>query len=379
MNISELTQLPVTLFVGYLAAFLVALLFIVFIHEYGHYKVARLCGIKVEAFSIGFGKEIFGWFDRHGTRWKLSWIPLGGYVKFEGDANAASLPDGSDEAIAARGPDNFHNKPVWQRAAVVAAGPLANFALAIVIFTTFFMFVGIAAIPPRVDGIKPGSAAESAGIVAGDYIREIDGKKITYFGDLQMAIQTRAGDELVVVIERGGTLIPLKLTPTSQEIDNGQGGKVKIGLLGVTHEGTDDAIEYTRYSLPDAFLLGVDRTWYIITTTLKYIGKIFTGKESADQLGGPLAIAHGAGAAASGGFLQFASFIALLSVSVGLINLFPVPMLDGGHLVFYALEAVRGKPIGPRAQEWSFRIGLSFVMMLMVVGSFNDVLRYIIN
>jgi regulator of sigma E protease len=378
MDLTHLMQLPIVFIPVYAAAFLVALLLIVFIHEYGHYIVARWCGVSVTAFSIGFGKELIGWNDKAGTRWKLCLFPLGGYVKFEGDMNAASLPDGT-EVVEDRKPGNFHSKAVWQRALVVVAGPVANFILAIVIFAGLYIFVGVPAMPPRVDEVLKDSAAEKAGIIAGDFVREIDGVKIIYFGDLQTAVVTRAGEELTVIIERNSKLIPLVLIPTTQLVDDGSGGKVRIGLLGVRHEGSKDPVIFAKYSPIEAVAKAADKTWFIVKTTLKYLGKLFTGRENSDQIGGALAIANGAGVAASAGFLQFASFIAFLSVSVGLINLFPVPMLDGGHLFFYALEALRGKPLGPKTQEWSFRIGLSVVVMLMVVGTFNDVLRFIIK
>jgi regulator of sigma E protease len=374
MDVLNLVQLPVSTAIFYAIPFFVAIVVIVFIHELGHFLVARWCGVSIEAFSIGFGKEVTGWYDRHGTRWKLCWIPLGGYVKFKGDANAASMPDAAAMAQAANDPGNFHGKPLWQRAAVVAAGPVANFILAIGLFSAAFMTVGSPVMEPRVDEILPGSAAEQAGIRPGDLIVEIQGSEIERFSDIQQAVITRGGEELKVVIMRDGQRQDLLLTPQIKEENDGFGGKMRIGLIGVKHN-PDGAVKFERMGPLAALEAGVERTWFIVDATIRYIGKLFTGRESTDQLGGPIAMAKAAGDAASLGFYQFIGVIAFLSVSIGLINLFPIPMLDGGHLVYYAIEAVRGKPMGERAQEWGFRIGFSFVIMLMVVGTWNDLIR----
>jgi regulator of sigma E protease len=375
MDFLSILQLPATTLFVYAIPFLVALTVIIFIHELGHFLVARWCGVTVEAFSIGFGKEITGWVDRQGTRWKVCWIPLGGYVRFAGDANAASMPS-ADIAGAAREPGNFHGKPVWQRAAVVVAGPVANFILAIAIFTAAFALVGVPVAEPRVDQVLAGSAAERAGIRPGDYIRAIDGAEIEGFSDLQQAIITRAGEKMTIVIERAGQLITLEATPDQREEPDGFGGKIRIGLLGVKHDDKGDT-RVERLPVTKALSESVERTWFIVSTTFKYLGKLATGRESADQLGGVISMAKAAGDAASVGLLQFVSVVAFLSVSIGLINLFPIPMLDGGHLVYYVLEALRGKPLGPEAQEWGFRIGFSLVIALMVIGTWNDVVRLV--
>ncbi|MFT3672143.1 RIP metalloprotease RseP [Aestuariivirga sp.] len=372
MELSSLVNLPF----GYILPFLVAITVIVFVHEFGHFQVARWCGVKVEAFSIGFGREIFGWFDKHGTRWKICWLPLGGYVRFEGDANAASMP-GEVAPDAARGPGNFHSKAIWQRALIVAAGPIANFILAIFIFTAAYSVIGVPYAEPRVDEVLPGSAAEEAGLMKGDYIRKVEGRETKSFASVQEIVWQKGGVPLAIVVDRGGQEIDLTLTPRLQEVPDGFGGNIRIGLLGVKHDPATDTPLFERYSLPQAFLKGVERTWYIIATTGNYVAKLFTGNESINQIGGPIAMAKGAGDTASSGGLAFISFVALLSVSIGLINLFPVPMLDGGHLVFYAVEALRGKPLGPNAQEWGYRIGFSFVVMLMLIGIWNDVVRTI--
>lgn len=375
MDFVSMLHVPISTIVVYAAPFLVALMIIVFIHELGHFLVARWCGVDIEVFSIGFGKEIAGWQDRHGTRWKLSWIPLGGYVKFKGDANAASMPDGNQSnAGIPRDPGNFHGKPVWQRALVVAAGPIANFLLAIAIFAAAFFFVGSPIIEPRVDEVMQGSAAEKAGIQQGDLILSVNGSEIGNFDDLAIAISTRAGEEVTLVIDRGGSRVEIKAVPDLREEPDGFGGMKRIGILGVRHNIQGD-VSYEKVGLVDSIKRGVERTTLIVDMTFRYIGKMITGREKVDQLSGPIGIAKIAGDAASMGFFQFVSVIAFLSVSIGLINLFPIPMLDGGHLVYYAIESVRGKPLGPDAQEWGFRIGFSVVIMLMVVGTWNDVVR----
>lgn len=374
MNLSDLLHLPVSTGVFYALPFLVALTVIVFIHELGHFLVARWCGVDVEAFSIGFGREIFGWNDRHGTRWKVGWIPLGGYVRFRGDANAASMPDAEALERAKQEPGNFHGKAVWQRALVVAAGPAANFILAIAIFAGAFMVIGKPVIEPRVDEVLAGSAAAQAGIRSGDVILSVDGGAITDFSDLQQAVMSRAGEPLAVVISRNGERRELTVTPQLREEPDNFGGKIRIGLLGVKRDPMGP-IRYERMGPVRALEAGVQRTWFIVHATFSYIGKLFTGRESPDQLGGPIAMAKAAGDAASIGFSQFVAVIAFLSVSIGLLNLFPIPMLDGGHLVYYAVEAVRGRPLGETAQEWGFRIGFSLVIMLMLVGTWNDLVR----
>ena len=376
MDFLSLLHLPLAAMVFYTLPFLAALMVIVFIHELGHFLVARWCGVAVETFSIGFGKEITGWHDSRGTRWKLCWIPLGGYVKFLGDSNAASMPETSSSADHANEPGNFHRKALWQRAAVVVAGPLANFLLAIAIFAAAFMLVGVPLTEPRVDEVQPGSAAEKAGILPGDLIISIDGKIIENFSDLQESIVTRAEERVIIVVERGGSRLTIEAVPALHEEADGFGGKFRIGLLGVRHNPEGDVV-FQRLGPVKAVQKGAERTWFIVATTFKYLGKLFTGRESADQLGGPIAMAKAAGDAASVGIFQFISVIAFLSVSIGLINLFPIPMLDGGHLIYYGIEAIRGKPLGPNAQEWGFRIGFSLVIMLMVVGTWNDVVRLI--
>lgn len=374
MDLASFLAVSATTGMFFIAAFLIALMVIVFFHEYGHYKVARWCGIDIEAFSIGFGKEIAGWHDKHGTRWKLSLLPLGGYVKFKGDNNAASFPDADAVAQAKLDPGNFHGKPVWQRAAVVVAGPAANFILAIVIFALFYAVVGVTVVDPKVGEILPGSAAEQAGIEVGDTVLEIDGKAIGSFRDIQQAVYDRAEQPVTVVIDRSGSKLSLSATPKLSEQDDGMGGKLRTGLLGIRPMA--DAIHVETYGPVQSFTMAVDEIWLITSSSLKYVGRIFLGRENGDQLRGPAGIAQVVGYAASNGIYSFVGIIAFLSVSIGLINLFPIPMLDGGHLVYYAIEAIRGKPLGQMAQEWGFRIGFSVVIMLLLMGTWNDVLRF---
>jgi regulator of sigma E protease len=359
---------------GYLLPFIAALTIIVFIHELGHFLVARWCGVAVEIFSIGFGREIFGWNDRHGTRWKVCWLPLGGYVKFEGDANPTSFPQAEPESEMTRTAGNFHGKPVWKRAAVVAAGPIANFILSVLIFASVFAFVGIPMNEPRVGEVQPGSAAEKAGIKNGDLIAVIDGAKIETFADIVRSVSFRGGELLNVTIDRSGTPIVLNIVPGIVEEPDGFGGTSKRGLLGISPP-KDTVASVRRLSIPDAISQGTSETWRIVSVTFKYLGKLVRGEESSKQIGGPVSIAKMAGDAASTGVIRFVIFIAFLSTSVGLINLFPIPMLDGGHLVYYAIETVSGKPLGKQAQEWGFRVGLSLVAMLMAFGFWNDLTR----
>ena len=357
-----------------LGAFLVALVLIVFVHEFGHFIVGRWCGVKVEAFSIGFGRELYGFDDKYGTRWKFCAIPLGGYVRFEGDANAASAPD---QTIKKHSPTSLHGQPVLQRMAIVAAGPFANFILAIVIFAAAFMTIGLPYMRATVDEVVAGSAAEAAGVKVGDTFIKVDGKSINAFADVQESVFLRPGEELEVIVDRDGTPLTLRLTPQVKEIADNFGGSMRVGQLGVKHNPAPDEPLYRRFAPHEAVGKAVERTWFTIATTGKFIAKLFTGHQSVKQIGGAVSIGKGAGDAAAGGLLNFAYFIGFLSISIGIINLFPIPMLDGGHLVFYAIEGIRGKPLGPMAQEWGYRIGFSCVVMLMLLGLFNDAGRVI--
>jgi regulator of sigma E protease len=356
---------------GYIIPFLFVLTIVVFFHELGHFLVARLCGVRVLVFSIGFGPELFGFNDRHGTRWKVSAIPLGGYVKFFGDENAASVPD--QDTLAHMNETerrvSFFHKSVGARAAIVAAGPIANFLLAVVIFAGVFMLYGKQASPARVDTVQSGSAAAAAGFQPGDLVVSIDGRPMETFTDMQRYVSARAGERLEVVIDRGGTLTTLTAAPALTEIKDNFGNVHRVGVLGIT-----GAREPPKPVDPvTAVKLGVEETWFVVERTLSYLKNVIVGRESADQLGGPIRIAQISGQVATAGFIALIHLAAVLSVSIGLLNLFPIPLLDGGHLLFYAIEAVRGRPLSDRAQEVGFRIGLALVLMLMIFATYNDI------
>jgi len=359
--------------------FLFILTIVVFFHELGHFLVARWCGVRVLAFSIGFGPELIGFTDRHNTRWRISAVPLGGYVKFAGDENAASAPD--HEALAAMTEEerrgSFFHKPVGRRAAVVAAGPLSNFVLAILIFASVFMIFGRQETAPRVDEVLPASAAEAAGFKPGDLVRSIDGQAIESFTDMQRVVSGAAGQDLDFLVERGNAEIHLHAVPVLKEEKDSFGNIHRIGILGVRRSIAAGDIRVERVGPLAAFEMGFDETWFIVKRTISYIGGVFAGREPADQLRGVLGIAQVSGQVATLGFAPLMNLAATLSVSIGLLNLFPIPLLDGGHLLFYAIEAIRGRPLSERAQEIGFRIGLAIVLMLMVFATYNDVLRLV--
>lgn len=363
--------------VGYIVPFLFVLTIVVFFHELGHFMMARWCGIKVLVFSIGFGPEIAGFYDRHGTRWKISAIPLGGYVKFFGDENAASVPD-SAAAVAmteAEKRDSFQFQPLAARAAVVAAGPIANFVLAIAIFAGIFMTVGKQTTSARVDTIQPGSAAQAAGFKPGDLVLTINGEKIESFSDMQRIVSISAGAPLVIEVERDNAQVTLKAVPQLKELKDNFGNVHRLGVLGISRSMAPGDIKTEKAGPVRAIVMGAQETWFVVDRTLSYIVGVFTGREAADQLGGPIRIAQVSGQVATAGFAPLVHLTAVLSVSIGLLNLFPIPLLDGGHLLFYAIELIRGRPLSERAQELGFRIGLAIVLMLMIFATFNDILH----
>jgi regulator of sigma E protease len=374
--------------VGYVIPFLLVLTIVVFFHELGHFLIARACGIKVVVFSIGFGPELVGFDDRHGTRWKISAIPLGGYVKFFGDENAASVPDAAsvNRMSAEERKVSFFHQPVASRAAVVVAGPLANFILAIVIFAGIFAVYGKESTAARVASVQPGSAAETAGFQPGDLVVSIDGRAIESFGELQRVVVTSPGRPLEIVVERKGAHKTLKATPVLSEVKDSFGNVHRQGMLGITRAPVGQGEAAVKPVDPlTALKLGVYETWFVIDNTMSYLGRVIIGRESADQLGGPGRIAQIAGqvwqgglsnGGIGGGLIAIIQLAAVLSVSIGLLNLFPIPLLDGGHLLFYAVEAVRGRPLSERAQEVGFRIGLAVVVMLMIFATYNDILHW---
>jgi len=363
--------------IGYVVPFLFVLTIVVFFHELGHFLMARLCGIKVLVFSIGFGPEIAGFNDRYGTRWKISAVPLGGYVKFFGDDNAASVPDQAAAAsmLDADRKDSFMFQPVRSRAAVVAAGPVANFVLAIAIFAAIFMTVGKQTTSARVDSVQPASAAEAAGFKPGDLVTAINGEKIESFSDMQRIVSISAGETLSIDVDRGGAPINLKATPQLKELKDNFGNVHRLGVLGISRSMSPGDIKTEKAGPLRAITMGAQETWFVVDRTLAYIGGVFVGREAADQLGGPIRIAQVSGQVATAGFTALIHLTAVLSVSIGLLNLFPIPLLDGGHLLFYSIETIRGRPLSERAQEVGFRIGLAVVVMLMIFATFNDILR----
>jgi regulator of sigma E protease len=363
--------------VGYVVPFLFVLTIVVFFHELGHFLVARWAGVKVLTFSVGFGPELVGFNDRHGTRWKLSAIPLGGYVKFFGDESEASTP--SATALSTMSEEDrkvsFHHKKVGPRAAIVVAGPLANFLLAIVIFASLFTFFGKPSASARVDTVQADSAASAAGIKPGDVITAIDGSTIESFSDMQRIVSTRAGQELSLAIRRGDSNIVIRATPNLREVKDNFGNTHRVGVLGITRASSPEDATNTKVDPITAVGLGVKETWFVVERTLAYIGGVVAGREAADQIGGPIRIAQISGQVSTIGMAALIHLAAVLSVSIGLLNLFPVPLLDGGHLMFYAVEAVRGRPLSDRAMEMGFRVGLALVLMLMIFATYNDILH----
>ncbi|MGB7285588.1 MAG: RIP metalloprotease RseP [Salaquimonas sp.] len=368
---------PSISFFGYILPFLGVLTVVVFFHELGHFMVARWNKVKVDAFSVGFGPELLGFNDRQGTRWKLCAIPLGGYVKFYGDADGASTPDfeRAAEMTEEEREGSFLHKRVGQRAAVVAAGPIANFILAIVIFSLSFVFIGRFVSDPIVSDVVENSAAQAAGFQKGDLVLEIDGKPIEAFSDIARIVAPNPERELLVTIKRNGATQQLAVIPARQEREDRFGNKNDVGIIGIMNSPSQTDGRVVKSGPVEAVGQAVGETWFIISSTIYYVKDIIIGHQSADQLGGPIRIAKVSGEVATLGWGALINLAAILSVSIGLLNLFPIPMLDGGHLVFYALEAVRGKPVGERAQEIGFRIGMTMVLMLMVFATWNDITK----
>jgi len=364
------------LLTAYIIPTLLVLGVVVFVHEFGHFIVGRMCGVGVSAFSIGFGPELCGFNDRYGTRWRISAIPLGGYVKFYGDQNAASLPDEAE--MAKMTPEERRKslpaQPLWARALIVAAGPAANFVLAIVIFAATTFIYGKATLTPRVEGVEEASVAAAAGFRGGDLVLRIDGQPIEGFSDLQQIVMSHPDRALTFVVERGGENVTLTATPALKDVKTPFGTQ-RIGFLGIRQSSDPSDLHYTFPTLLGAASLGVTETFGIVSKTLGYVGGMIAGRESASQLSGPLGIGQAVGVVASWGFGPLLNLMAWMSVSIGLVNLFPIPILDGGHLLFFAIEASRGRPLSERAQEMGFRMGLALVVALMLFVTFNDILR----
>jgi regulator of sigma E protease len=354
-------------------AFLVVLTVVVFVHELGHYLVARWAGVRVEVFSIGFGPELVGFNDRHGTRWKISAVPLGGFVKFFGDEDASSATASDRELTEAEKAVSFHHKSVWRRIAVVFAGPASNVIFAIAIFAAVFAFVGRMETPPVVSDVVPDSAAAEAGLQVGDRIVLVNGRAVDSFEELQRLIPLTNGASITLTVERGEETLQLSATPRFREIEDSLGETRRQAVLGVTAVIDPQARE--RLGPVDAVWQGVEQSWTVVETTAVAVGQMIAGTRGVEDLGGPVRIAQMSGQVAELGLVSLILFAAFLSVNLGLINLLPIPVLDGGHLVFYALEAVRGKPVSERAQDYAFRFGLVVIVGLMVFVTSNDIVR----
>ena len=394
-----------------IVAFVILLTIIVFFHEYGHFSAARLLGVRVDVFSIGFGKTIAEWVDRKGTKWRISMLPFGGYVRFFGDGSAASNPGADVEDSAKPATTQFprpgqedevgrgmtaeeravcyHFKPVWARAIIVAAGPMANFVLATVIFWGILMSFGAYVAEPTIGEVVAESAAEEAGFEVGDRILTVDGRKVVRFNDLTMITRLSAGEELRFTVERDGEVIDVLATPRRQEIEDAFGNKADAGVLGL--RGDAKAISYVKYGPVEALGEAVGEVWDVISGTVRFLSRLIVGKEDSRQLGGPIKMAQYAGQSAMSGFaidgesepslmdrlkyslVNFINLAAIVSVSIGFLNLLPIPVLDGGHLLFYAYEAVVGQPLGIRAQTIGFQVGIVLLASFMIFVTWNDI------
>ena len=351
-----------------LIAFICAIGPLVFIHELGHYLVGKLFGVGAETFSIGFGREVVGWTDRSGTRWKVGWLPLGGFVRFVGDMNPASAPVDPEEIPQELRARSLHLKPVWQRFLIVLAGPMANFLLAIVIFAAFFATLGMPRTPPVAFRVAPGSAAEHAGLIRGDHIVAVDGRTTASFEELATYVILRPGQDATVDYIRQGQHRRAIARIAVEEQQDAFGQRFRIGRLGVYAQGR----EYVPLKPLQLIPAAVAYTGRLTRSMIDGLWQIVTGRRSAKDLGGPLKIAQIAGQQASLGAFEFIQLLALFSINLGFINLLPVPVLDGGHLFFYAVEAVRRRPVSLQVQDWAFRGGLALILALLLFTTFND-------
>ncbi len=358
-------------------SFIIILSVIVFIHEFGHYLAARLCGVKIDAFSIGFGKELFGWTDRSGTRWKVSLAPLGGYVQMHGDATEASTPDAEklEEMPEAERKISFHYKKLWQKAIIVAAGPFANFLLAIVIFSSLIYTNGLSTTEPVIGEVMAESAAEAAGLQPNDRILTINRKKVASFNDISTKIATNLGEPIDITLLRDGETEKVTLTPRMEDFEDALGNKGKRPLIGISTK----KITSQDVNLFEAIGESIKRTYNMIEMSLAYLGQIITGDRSAKELKGPLGIAELSGKAASKDFSTIIWFMALLSVNLGFVNILPIPPLDGGHLLFYALEGAQGRPVAEKFQEWGYKVGFAFIAGLMLFTIYNDIVQLVVS
>ena len=359
----------------FIIPFIILILVVVFIHEYGHYYFAKRYGVGVTDFSIGFGKEIFGWNDKSGTRWKICWIPLGGYVKFFGDRNVFSQSDQEELLKKYNDEDKkklFVLKPLYQRSLIVAGGPLANFVLAIIIFFFIYTFVGKDFTPAMIDEVRKESPAEIAGLMKNDVILEIDNTKVKSIMDVSKLIIMSTSEFINFKVSRYDENILLKVKPNIVDTKDNLGNKIKKRMVGITLIPYNNEINHKKLGPTKALYYSINEVYFVSISSLKYLGSIIFGSGDSSQLGGPIRIAKISGQVAEFGLIPFLSMMAYISISLGLINLFPIPLLDGGHLMFYAFEKVLGRPLSQKTQEGFFRIGLFLILSLMFFATFND-------
>ena len=360
---------------NFVIPFIVLILVVVFIHEYGHYYFAKRYGVGVTDFSIGFGKEIFGWNDKSGTRWKICWIPLGGYVKFFGDRNVFSQSD-QEELIKKYNEEDrkklFTLKPLYQRSLIVAAGPIANFILAIFIFLFIYMFIGKDFTPAMIDEVTKDSPAEVAGLKKNDVIIEIDDNKVKSILDVSKLITMSTSEYIDFKVTRYDQDILLKVKPKTVLSEDNLGNKINKRIVGIKLSPYNNEINHVKLGPAQALYHSLNEVYFVITASLKYLGSMFTGSGDSSQLGGPIRIAKMTGQVAEFGIIPFISMMAYISISLGLINLFPIPLLDGGHLMFYGFEKILGRPLSQKTQEGFFRIGMFLLLSLMFFATFND-------
>ncbi len=361
---------------GYLVPFVFVLSTVVFFHELGHFLVGRWCGVKVDSFSIGFGPELFGFDDRAGTHWRVAALPLGGYVKFHGDAGPASAGPSEAAAVMPAGERavSFFAQSVGKRAAIVAAGPIANFILAIAIFTGIYYVNGRTILLPLVDAVVADSAAAAAGFEPGDLVVSIDRTPVGSFEEMQRTVQVSPDRPLTFEVARDHKIVEIVATPRLRDVVT-PFGTIRVGVLGIEAKSKPESWRVEHYGLVGSAQLAVGETWFVIARTGSYLGGLLIGQESADQLSGPIRIAEVSGEMAKLGVAALLNLAAILSISVGILNLLPVPLLDGGHLFYYAIEAVQGRALTERAQQFGFKIGLTLVTALMIFATYNDVLR----
>ena len=360
---------------GTIIPFIFLILVVVFVHEYGHYYYAKKYGVGVTDFSIGFGKELFGWNDNSGTRWKICWIPLGGYVKFFGDRNVFSQADQEEMLIKYNTEERkklFVLKPLYQRSIIVAAGPIANFFLAIVIFLSIYMFIGKDLTPAMVAEVQKDSPAEMAGIMKNDIILEIDGTEVKSILDVSKLIMMSTSEIIDFKVSRYDQSVFLEVKPNIVQSEDNLGNKTSKRMIGIKLSPYNNKINHVKLGPARALYYSFTEVYFVVTSSLKYLTSIIGGSGDSSQLGGPIRIAKITGQVAEYGFIPFLSIMAYISISLGLINLFPIPLLDGGHLMFYGFEKVLGRPLSQKTQEGFFRIGMFLLLFLMFFATFND-------